>query len=262
MSYEISTLMQKYVSLLERVSSKEIVLVKKFRVGSERMNKLALEVLSIVNNCMLPSTVLMPLKLFFLRTFFLSPHFTKLRIADFLEKVLSFCVSPKDQGLSLHEHYDKFMRCVDFMRSLASLHSQYVDLKYANKLREEPAAGENSNPELLRYEVDKRDKIEEAYYFLSSKGRDFFVKVERFLKSSESFSNSHQNFGFLEIGQVRKGLQNLCCTHLNSLLKIYKRKSHFCVQSMKHLLENKHTTLQKSAAKSNKRPTISKLSSQ
>ena len=129
------------------------------------------------------------------------------------------------------------------MSNLTDLHHQYVDLKIANKLRNAPSVEEAGDKDSLRYEVDSRDKIEEAYYFLSSKGRDFLLKIDKFLKNKETFSNSSDNFGFLEISQVRRDINDLVYTKLSQLLAVYKPKSQFSTQNMIHLVEARLTSL-------------------
>jgi hypothetical protein len=153
MSYDVFTLMQKYVHVLTSAYTTEIAELSKFKVKNQNLNNLAAKILTIINESNLPSTTMLPLKLFFMKHFFLSPKFTQLKVSSFLENLTIFSMSSKAPDLSLHLHYDKVIKCVNFMMSLSELHYQYVDLKYRNNLKEVPPLDSKigKNKEILKF---------------------------------------------------------------------------------------------------------------
>ena len=100
------------------------------------------------------------------------PKFTALKVSEFLENLLTFCQTQRTKDVSHYQHYSRLLKIFAFMADLSTLHSEYIKLKVASNLRLQIDSKNG-----LGFELDSKDRIEEAYYFLSSKGRDFLVKM-------------------------------------------------------------------------------------
>ena len=66
MTFELGSLVETYVEMLEKIFVTEIGYLKMFKVKNQKLNNMAGSILDVINLSKLPSTTLMPLKLFFL----------------------------------------------------------------------------------------------------------------------------------------------------------------------------------------------------
>lgn len=71
------------------------------------------------------------------------------------------------------------------MTELSTLHLEYVNLKISSNLRQQGSGTEQKEGSV--YDLDSKDRVEEAFYYLSSKGRDFLAKLDSLLKVPQNF---------------------------------------------------------------------------